>query len=275
MKKILCMVLLLAMLLSTVVGCGDTETTTTPDTTEGVEDYEFPLPEGEQIVKHSYTAVLNDEEWTNTEEDTSKYTYVDTGVALYKTFQANLKGYNLSVVLTENGVENTYTGTKIWDAMKGLGRCGAVVTKNTADKTATVKLTPLATKVVPSWKAVTAKADSYFKFEFTASEAMEYAITVTPEKGGLNSTSTYTVEKVAVTGENGKYVGTAQCTVPYDAGKTYYLNICYPSSYIAITSIPVNIKRADYNDGFHLRFVGDWDLVNDESYTDKFPARCR
>ena len=173
-------------------------------------------------------------------------------------------------MITENGTETTYTGTKIFEAMKTLGRCGATVTKNTADKTATVKVTPLETKVLLSWKAVTAKADSYIRFEFTASEDLEYALTVTPEKGGKSGTSEYTIASVPVTGENGKYVGMAQCTVPYAAGKTYYLNICYAGSYIALASIPVNITNADYNDGFHLSFVGDWDLVKDESYFDKF-----
>lgn len=271
MKKILCFILLVAMLLSAAVGCGtDDVTTETPSVTTGGNDYSFDLPEGEQIVKHSYTAVLNDEMWSGVDIDTSIYEMLGTGAEIYSKAKTEYKSYQLTFVILENGVETSYTGTSVFNAMRSIASCGATVTKNEAAKTATVKVTPIETKVLPSWKAVTAKADSYIKFEFTASKDMEYAVSVTPEKGGSKSTSAYNDESVTVSGTDGKYVGTAQCTVPYDAGKTYYVNICVAGSFLPLASIPLNITNADYNDGFHLRFAGDWDLVEDESYTDKF-----
>ena len=102
MKKIICLLLLIAMLLPTAVGCGTESTTTTATTTTGTtpetsgttpavttpnttgvttpETPEVMLPEGERLVKDSYTAVLNDEVWTGGSVDTSAYDMSGTGV---------------------------------------------------------------------------------------------------------------------------------------------------------------------------------------------------
>ncbi len=270
MKKILCMVLILGMLLTAAVGCGMSEVTT--ETTTATNDVNITpeLPEGEQLITRSYTAVLNDETWSGIDADTSAYTLFGTGAVIYSQAKTDYKQYTLTFVIVENGIENSYTGTAVFSVMKSLGVCGATVTLDEAAKTATVKVCPIETKVLTSWKAVNAKADAYVRFEFTTSADMEYAITVTPEKGGKVSTSAYTQDGITVSGADGKFVGTAKCTVPYFEGKTYYINICLADSYLPVASIPLNILPAEHDTGFHLIFQGDWDLVTDETYFAEF-----
>lgn len=262
------LVLLLSLLL--FISCNSEITSAT--TTDGTGELEIPvftLPEGERLVNRSYTAVLNDEAWTDVNDNSAAFDYYDTGANIYQLVQRQYKGYSITFVIVENGVEVSYSLAKAFAPLKKLGVCGAEVTLDETAKTATIKVTPSETKLLSSWKAVTAKAGSFFRFEFTTSSDFEYAVTVTPEKGGGLSTSTYT-QDIAVTGENGKYTGYARCTVPYFEGKTYYVNICLADGYVVLESIPLNIAVSDYHTGFELVLVGDWDLVNDETYFDEF-----
>lgn len=292
MKKILCLMLLLALLLPTVAGCGsttanttvsDTTAGTTPETTQGADlptvttpaettpkTPEVDLPEGERLVKHSYTAVLNDEVWTDTSVDSSSFTMSGTGVDIYQTVNREYKDYTRHFVIVENETETTYTGTKAFPVLKKLGICGANVTLDEIAKTATIKVIPVALKLLSSWKAVAAKEGSYVRFDFTTNMELDYAVTVTQKEGDAAASSVYTQDDITVKGSNGKYTGVARCTVPYAQGKTYYINICLGDSYTVLASVPLHITTGDYHTGFELVFVGDWDVVKDETYFDKF-----
>ena len=274
MKRLLSLFLLLAILLTFAVGCGTPgETTPAETTTEGKQE-ETPtpapaLPDGERLVKPGYTAVLNDEAWVGG-GDTGNHEIQGTGVSIYQEINTTYKGYAITYVIVENGTETSYSGAKAFAALKSVGPCGADVTLDETAKTATVKVTPVVTKVVPSWKAVNAKEGSYLRFDFTASLSMEYAVTVTLKEGGSHGDSVYTADGITVKGENGKYTGVAKCTVPCHAGKTFYINICAAEGYAVLASVPVNITPGDYDTGYQLVFSGDWELVEDETYFDRF-----
>ena len=280
MKKIVSLVLLLAMLLTAAVGCGTNDTTTpdsssptstsTPTTTDTPTEPTPDLPEGEKIVKPNYTAVLNDEVWTDVDTNASDFTLSGTGMSIYQQVNKDYAAYTVTYVIVENGTETTYSATKAFSTLKKLGVSGAIVTLDETAKTATIKVVPATTKVLPSWKAVTAKEGMYLKFEFTANVDMEYAVTVTADEGGAQAKAAYTQDGITVSGKDGKFTGIAKCTVPYAKGKTYYINICAADGYIAMASIPVHITSGDYQSGFELIFQGDWELVEDESYFDKF-----
>lgn len=282
MKQILSFVLLLAILLTAAVGCtgGDTTTqapetssppaTTNPPITDKPSDPTPELPDGETVVKPNYTAVLNDETWTGTDIDTSAFALSGTGLNIYQKVNSDYKDYKVTYVIVENGTETTYTGTKAFSTLKKLGVSGATVTLDEAAKTALIKIVPVSTKVLSSWKAVNAKEGTYIRFEFTTNVDMIYAVTVTPKEGGAQSTAAYTQGEITVTGDNGKFVGIAKCTVPYQKGETYYINICAAEGYTVMASIPVNILPGNHNTGYQLIFQGDWELVEDETYYDKF-----
>ena len=286
MKKILYLLVLIALLLPTVAGCGTASVTTdtvadttvadTPDTTPDTptvttpKDPEIVLPEGERLEKHSYTAVLNDESWAADGIDTTDYDFSGTGTELYQQINLNYKDYTRVYSITEDGVENTYIGTKAFSSLKKLGICGAKVTVDEATKTAAIKIIPLDTKVLSSWKAVAAKEGAFVRFDFTTNAEVDYAVTVTAQKGGGVASSLYTQDDITVSGSDGKYTGVARCTVPYYEGKTLYINICLGGSYTVLASVPLHVTRGDHHTGFQLIFVGDWDLVKDESYFDKF-----
>ena len=283
MKKLLCFVLLLAMLLPMAVGCGDSEVTTAdgtdptttttkaPTTTNPPVTPDTPaLPEGELVVKPMYTAVLNDEEWTNAEVGATSYDLSGAGMDIYQKVNTQYKDYKRTFVIVENGTESTYEGTAAFPALKKLGVCGATVTLDETAKTAQIKIVPVTHKVLSSWKAITAEEGAFFRFTFTTNLPIEYAVTVTPKEGGASSTSLYTESGITVKGDDGKYTGTAICSVPYQQGKTYYLNICVADGLSVLESIPLNIIKGRYQTGFQLVFTGEWGLIEDESYFDKF-----
>ena len=87
MKKI-CLALLLVLTLAALIACGG-ETGTTATTTEPPATADAPLlPEGERVVKKTYTAVLNDAEWNPSVIDATSYDMFDTGVEIYKALVA-------------------------------------------------------------------------------------------------------------------------------------------------------------------------------------------
>ena len=82
----------------------DPSVTTTATTTEAQPDVDTPeLPAGERIVTHSYTAVLNDEEWSSPTAEGTNYKLFGTGSEIYQKAKAEYSGYTLSFVVEENG----------------------------------------------------------------------------------------------------------------------------------------------------------------------------
>ena len=105
-------------------------------------------------------------------------------------------------------------------------------------------------------------------FDFTTNMSGTYYMTVTAKVGGSAVTAAYKQDGITVTGENGKYTGIAKCTVPYQPGKTFYINICLDDggSYPIAATIPVTITPMKYESEFQLQFQGDWELVQREDY---------
>ena len=295
MKKLLCLLILIAMLLPTLAGCGSEtvttpnqavtttpETTLEPDSTTTPETKpetpvvttatspEVTLPEGERLVKESYTAVLNDEVWVGAGSDTSAYTLTGTGVEIYQEVNVKYKEYKRNYTILEDGVENTYTSTKASPVLRKLGVCGATITLDETAKTAEIRVIPIETVLLSSWKAVSAKEGAFIRFEFTTNIETDYAVTVTSKEGGSHSSALDKQDGILVSGADGKYTGIARCNVPYYAGKTLYINICIGDGYTVLASIPMIITPANYRTGFKLVYQGDWDVVKDESYFDRF-----
>ena len=294
MKKTLCLLGLIVLLLLTAVACGeepatttettDTTTTTTVETTPGTTTNDTPntptvttskqtedtLPEGERVVKESYTAILNDEVWSGNSVDTAAFDMTGTGTDLYQQINLTYKDYTRTYIILEDGVENTYVGTKAFSSLKKLSSCGASLTVDEAAKTVTIKVAALNTMVLPAWKAAIAKEGAFVRFEFTTNIDTEYIVTVTAKEGGSSTTSVYTQDSITVSGSDGKYTGVAKCSVPYYAGKTLYINICAGAATNPVTSIPLTITPANYKTGFQLVYQGDWEIVKDESYFDRF-----
>jgi len=267
MKK-LCLVVLLVLTIALLIACGET-VTTTPTTTEPPTNTFVPvLPEGERIVKNTYTAVLNDAEWNPGSLDTSGYDFFGLGAEIYQKIRTKYTGYTLSYVIVKDGVETPYTATTIFQAMTELGNCGVKLTVNASAKTCAVKIYPVECTGQLSWKAVTAQAGSYMRFNFNVSLSGKYAITVTAEKGGAYATSEYTHEDIEVTDDGAKLTAMGQVTVPNTFGKTYYINLCIDTAgYPVIDSIPLNVVEAKYDtSAFRAVFIDDWTLINDELY---------
>ena len=293
MKKILCLILVLAMLLPVVVGCGSSTTETTAETsaetipettgktpdettpgTTGVTTPQTPeveLPEGELVVKNNYTAVLNDEIWVGDAADSVAYDLSGTATELYQQVNIKYQDYTRIYIIVENGVETRYEGTKAFSSLKKLGVCGANLTVDEESKTVEIKMIPHTTKVLSAWKAVTAKAGAYIRFGFTTNLETNFCITVTSVEGGKYATSLYTQDGIEVRGDGSTYTGMGQATVPFVAGKTYYINICLSSSgYPVLASFPLNVIESDYDTThFQAIFRNDWTYVNDEQYMEQ------
>lgn len=291
MKKILCLLILVAMLLPTVVGCGSSSVTTadttgtspnttvatTPNTTPESATVTTPkepepaLPEGELVVKPNYTAVLNDEVWTGGSVDTSAYDMSGTGTDIYQYVNTNYKEYKRTYNILEDGVETIYEGTKAFSSLKKLGGCGVNFTVDETAKTVLIKVVPQETKVLASWKAVTAKAGAYIRFSFTTNIQSNFCVTVTAEEGGKYANSVYTHEAIEVTSAESGYTGMGQATVPFVSGKTFYINICLDSGgYPVLASFPLNVIESDYDTAhFQAIFRHDWTYVKDERYMDQ------
>lgn len=270
MKKI-CLVSLLVMMLVVLIACGDVASTTATTTEPPETVWVPPLPEGERVVKSNYTAVLNDVELKG-EVDTLKFDLFGTGTDVYKTLTGtDYKGYTLTIVVDENGTEQSYTGMKVLEKMKTIAACGVKITKDTSAKAVTAKVTPIDVMAQASWKAVNAQAGTYIRFEFYTNLPFEYTVTVTEEEGGKYANAAYTHDDVKVTSDGEKYVGKGQATVPNDVGKTYYINICLKTAgYPTLVSIPLNIVASKYNVPYNLVFKGAWTELTDESYFEKF-----
>lgn len=240
-------------------------TTTAPNTTSTVTT--SSTPSGEVVKTENYTAVLNGTKWVpDTAVDTSAFTHVGGGQEVYQRIQMASSGYTRKWYLI--GEDGTKTEVK-YNEIKKLPSIGAIATFDEAAKTVSVDIVEMKVRVQSSWTEVTAKAGSYLMFDFTASLPMDYYITVTATEGGKQSTAWYTQDGITVKGDNGTYTGVAKCTVPYSAGKTFYINICADANgYPILASVPVHITAPKYDLPFQFIFIGDWDKIRDKSYID-------
>ena len=290
MKKLLCLLVLIAMLLPTVAGCGSSTTTTTtadttigttPETTVGTPTVTTPettskqpevtLPEGELLVKDRYTAVLSDEVWTDSGVDTNKYDMCGTGVDIYQFMNTEYKDYARNYRINENGVETEYTASKAFSVLKKLSVCGADLTIDEVAKTVLIKVEPVSVKALVSWKAVTAEAGAYIRFAFTTNLPVGFCVTVTAKENGKFADSIYTHEAIEVEKDGNAYTGMGQATVPFQAGKTYYINLCLDTaSYPVLDTIPLTVTESRYDTAhFQAIFRKDWTYVNDERYMEQ------
>jgi len=294
MKKILCLLVLIAMLLPTVAGCGSSTTTTTATTTAGTTPGTPPettagntptvttpettsklpdvtLPEGERVVKTYYTAVLSDEVWTDSGVDTDKYDLSGTGVEIYQKMNTEYSDYTRTYIIVEDGVENEYSGSKAFSVLKKVSVCGAILTVDEAAKTVLVKVEPVSVKALASWKAVTAEAGAYIRFAFTTNLPVGFCVTVTAKENGKFADSIYTHEGIEVKKDGTAYTGMGQATVPFQAGKTYYVNLCVDTAgYPVLDTIPLTVTESRYDTThFQAIFRKDWTYVNDERYMEQ------
>ncbi len=263
--------MLLVLTIALLIACNG-ETTTAVTTTEPPVTTEAPtLPEGERVVKSNYTAVLNDEEWNPGSVNASDYDIFGTGSEIYSTIKSEYKAYTTSYVIVKDGTETAYTAVQIFSALKDVGVCGAKMTIDETAKTATAKIYPVECVVQSAWKAVTAQAGTYIRFDFAASIPLDFVVTVTPEESGAYSTSVYTQDGITTTSDGVKAVGKGQATVPSAPGTTYYINICIDTAgYPVLESFPLNVVASKYDSPYRLVFQGDWTYLNDESYFEKF-----
>ena len=292
MKKVLLTLSILLVLVLALASCGGETpkaTTSSGDTTGGVtegtvattapitttaptNDVTSPTvttaaePEGEKIVTEDYTAVLNEFEWnTSGDVDYSKFTYSGTGVKVVTKITTEFGGYKKTYNLVNaDGTKTEVTTT----AVRKLKTVGVIVTEDKTAKTISVDVYEIVSVVEPAWKSVTARAGSYLMFDFTTNMAGSYYMTVTAKEGGSESSAAYTQDGIEVKGENGKYTGIAKCTVPYQPGKTFYINICLDDGavYPIVATVPVTITPMKYESEFQLQFMGDWELVKREDY---------
>ena len=293
MKRILPLILLVICLALALVACGgetpaETDVTTTPaavvtTTPEGENNApatttpavtsakpevttEPTDPDVEPIVTDDYTAIPNKFEWVSSDAvDYSKFDYSGTGTKVVTQVSADFGGYKK----TWNQVNPDGTKTEVpTSTVRKMSAVGVTITADKTAKTVVIDCVEIVSVVEPEWKSVTARAGSYLMFDFTANMAGPYYMTVTAKEGGAASTAAYTQGGITVTGENGIFTGIAKCTVPYQPGKTFYINICLDdgSSYPIVASVPVTITAMKYESEFQLQFVGDWELVKREDY---------
>ena len=289
MKRILPLILLVICLSFVLVACGGstpaetTDATTTPagvvtttpvvttvapETTPDKPDVTTAATDSdvEPIVTDDYTAIPNKFEWVSSGEvDYSKFDYSGAGAQIVTKITADFGGYKKTYVQINADGTKTDLATS---AVRKMTAAGAKIIADDAAKTVTIELTEIVSIVEPEWKSVTARAGSYLMFDFTTNMAGKYYMTVTSKEGGAKATAAYTQDGVTVTGENGKYTGIAKCTVPYQPGKTFYINICIDdgSTYPIVATVPVTITAMKYESEFQLQFVGDWELVKREDY---------
>ncbi len=292
MKRILPIILLVICLSLALVACGgetpaETEATTpsetvvttpvattpkapestTPDTTDGSTVTTAPIdPDLKPIVTEDYTAIPNKFEWVSTGDvDYSKFDYSGTGAKVVSSLDAKYNGWDK----TWNLVAADGTKTELTKAnARKLQTVGVNVTENSSAKTVVFDFVEIVSVVEPDWSKVTARAGSYLMFKFTTNMSGGYYITVTSKEAGPASSAAYKQGEIEVKGANGKYTGTAKCTVPYQSGKTFYINICHDdgASYPVAASIPVTITTAKYESAYRLQFIGEWEQVKDPEY---------
>jgi len=236
--------------------------TTTPTTTAVVT----VETTGKQIVTEDYTATLNEFEWVISDDvDYSAFDYSGTGITVVSSLSADYNGYKKTwYQIGSDGTKTEISGS-VARKMKAVG---VKVTADKTAKTAEFEVVEIVSRVEPAWSKVTARAGSYLMFDFTTNMAGKYYMTVTAKENGAASTAAYKQDGIEVKGENGTYTGIAKCTVPYQPGKTFYINICLDDgvTYPIAASIPVTITPMKYESEFQLMFQGDWELVKREDY---------
>ncbi|MBQ4120413.1 MAG: hypothetical protein IJD35_00210, partial [Clostridia bacterium] len=276
MKRILPLILLVICLALALVSCGE-ETTTEPDvtTTKGLGIVETPAdtttaitpntetpgvstaptdPDVEPIVTDDYTAIPNKFEWVSDDDvDYSQFDYSGTGAKVVSTLDGKYNGWSKTWNLI--GADGSKSEIAKIDVRK-LQTVGVNVTEDKTAKTAVFDFVEIVSKVEPAWKSVTARAGSYLMFEFTTNMSGSYYMTVTAKENGTKASAAYTQDGVTVTGANGKYTGIAKCTVPYQPGKTFYINICLDdgATYPIAATVPVTITTAKYDSDYRLQF---------------------
>ena len=293
MKRILPLALLVICLALALVACGESVTTTAePDSTTPsagvttkVPTATTPVetttakpdvtteptnpgidPDVEPIVTDDYTAIPNKFEWVSDGDvDYSKFDYSGTGAKVVSTLDGKYNGWTKTWNLV--GADGSKSEVAKIDVRK-LQTVGVNVTEDKTAKTAVFDFVEIVSKVEPSWKSVTARAGSYLMFEFTTNMSGSYYMTVTAKEGGSKASAAYTQDGVTVTGANGKYTGIAKCTVPYQPGKTFYINICLDdgATYPIAATVPVTITTAKYDSDYRLQFIGEWEQVRDPEY---------
>ncbi len=281
MKKVLLAIVLILTLVVVFVACdtpADTtadettapiDGTTTDSDTEGSESVSVTTlpsagedPEGELEKTDDYTAVLDDTAWVKDDISVSEFTSFDTASNIVSSISRQYNGYTKTY---HDGEGNSMTVTEV----RKLGTIGVIINADESAKTVDIQVEELSVRAQASWKSVTARAGSYLMFDFTTNLPIDFYMTVTATKGGAESGAAYTQGGVSVSGSNGKYTGVAKCTVPYAAGKTFYINICVDNEtakYPVVASIPVEITTAKYDSQYSLIFQGDWELIRHEDY---------
>lgn len=254
MKKLMLIVLMLA-LLATLIACGGEEiTTATTETTEASAD---------NVVKtEDYTATLNTAVWEGgLVDDAEAFDYFGTGFDVTRAIAVKYPNRTW-FVQNADGTRSESTYMKV----KDLDQIGAKV-EEIAKDTVEVTVTEVKASAYSSWEKVTARAGSYLMFEFSANLPMDYYITVTPKEAGDVKTAVYTQDEITVKkASDGSFKGIAKCTVPYQKGKTYYINICMDKGKIVLASVPVEITPAKYDSPYRLQFIGEWDMIEDPDY---------
>ena len=220
--------------------------------------------EGGKLETDDYVAILNGAEWTKSEADAPKYDLFGTGYSLVTQVVSQYPGYNKTYYVVGANGEKVTAETK--DVRK-LGTVAAILTIDKDAKKVDIEIHEVTLKVMSSWLQVTAKAGSYLMFKFTSNIPVDFAVTITSAEGGSASSALETQTGITTSGKNGEYIGTAKCQVPYQAGKTMYINICLDGTTpTALVSVPLIITNMKYESPFKLKFVGDWELVKREDY---------
>ena len=271
MKKlwILMAVLALACILA---ACGDsTVTSTTSETTVPKISTTAPVttdtlttnpPEGEKTEKtDDYTAVLDGAVWVDDSGiDASTFEFCGGGGEVAQRVSVKYKN---RVWLLKNA-DGTVTDVNYADVKK-MSLIGVTVKAN-GDKNE-VYISEIAAKLQAEWKSVTARAGSYLMFDFTTNLPLDFMVTVTKDEGGSVTSALYKEDKIYLNEQaNGAYTGIAKCSVPNEAGKTFYMNLCADNGKTVLKSIPVTTTAPKYDTEFSLIFQGDWELVKREDY---------
>ncbi len=273
MKKVMLVVLLLLVAM-TLIACGSDDNTT-PDpsssSTPGVSDTPgvtstAPVtsddPDAKVEKTEDYTAVLRDFDWVSDEIDYGSFQYFGSGSAVANDINKDYGGYVKNFYLVgEDGNKTSVSSAEV----RRLSTVGVTIEEDKNAKTLTATLYELDVRVESSWERVTARAGSYLMFSFTTNCPTGFYMTVTTSP--TSTTAAYEQGGVTVAGSNGRYTGTAKCTVPYRAGETYSINICLDNAEkTVLASIPVEITTAKYDSQYALMFQGDWELIRDEEY---------
>jgi len=245
---------------------GTTPTTTTKTTTTTPEPVVTTAPAGEKLETENYTAILNGAEWVKDDVDVSKFQIFGTGVSAVNQINAKFGGYRKNYFLVNEAGEKTESSNT---EVRKLPTIGVIVNEDKANKTVDFEVHVVEVKVQSSWSHVTARAGSYLMFEFTSSLPIQFATSVTAEKGGSASSAADNQKGISVSGADGTYKGTAKCQVPYAAGNTMYINICLDGAVSdSLVSIPLVITPMKYESPFRLKIEGDWELINRKDYVD-------